>query len=105
MIYYKSEQAIDSLIEFVRPGHKIMAADDVRYRICGTVMFLIGAFSIVETNFNIWRISMKKSDKQMAMKVARNSIIVNILLTAFKVFAGLISRFSCNDIRCSSLYR
>jgi len=35
---------------------------------------------------------MKKSNEQIAMGVARNSILINILLSAFKLFAGLVSQ-------------
>jgi len=34
---------------------------------------------------------MKKTDQQVAMGAARNSIIINILLSAFKLFAGLFA--------------
>ena len=35
---------------------------------------------------------MKKSNEQIAMRAARNSIIVNILLSAFKLIAGILAQ-------------
>ena len=34
---------------------------------------------------------MKKSDEQLALSVARNSIIINIVVSAFKLFAGIFA--------------
>ena len=34
---------------------------------------------------------MNRANEQMAIKVARNSIIVNIILSAFKLFAGIVA--------------
>ena len=35
---------------------------------------------------------MKKSNEQVAMRVARNSIIINVILSAFKLFAGIVGQ-------------
>ena len=35
---------------------------------------------------------MKKSNEQLAIQTARNSILINILLSAFKLFAGIIGQ-------------
>ena len=35
---------------------------------------------------------MKNSNEQIAMRVARNSIIVNVILSAFKLFAGIFAQ-------------
>ncbi|MCL2852234.1 MAG: cation diffusion facilitator family transporter [Defluviitaleaceae bacterium] len=35
---------------------------------------------------------MKKSNEQIALTVARNSIIINIVLSAFKLFAGIVAQ-------------
>ncbi|MDR0462729.1 MAG: cation diffusion facilitator family transporter [Pseudomonadales bacterium] len=34
---------------------------------------------------------MKKSHQRLAMRVARNTILINILLSAFKLFAGIVA--------------
>ena len=34
---------------------------------------------------------MKKSNEQMALSVARNSILINIVVSAFKLFAGIVA--------------
>ena len=35
---------------------------------------------------------MKLSKEQVAMRTARNSIIINVLLSAFKLFAGVVAQ-------------
>ena len=45
---------------------------------------------------------MEKSNEQIAMKVSRNSIIGNVLLSAFKLFAGIFAQSVFHRLMCGA---
>jgi len=60
-------------------------------RICGTEICSVGALFVyyMQYKFQMEVLFMEKTNEQIAMQVARNSIIINIGLAAFKLFAGI----------------
>jgi len=66
-----------------------VAADEKR--ICGTEECSAGAFFIFCLIYHKGEYLMKKSNEQIAISVARNSIAVNIVVSAFKLFAGIFA--------------